>query len=442
MNLDFQCFDQQANFVDDQSIYPAAVCGIGGGKTEGGAIKALLKCMENPGILGMVTAPTFRMLEDATIRTLQKVIPDGLYTYHKGEMRMEFRNHSEILLRSTDDPERLRGPNLGFVWMDEAALSPRESFRILQGRIRQPGMPHQLWITTTPKGFNWVYQEFGAMRRDGYNLHTWPTIANPYLPDYYAKQLRDSYPGNFGLQELEAQFVITDGVAFFDADVLSDMLGDTEEPKDVRDGSISIWRQPLVGGRYVGGADISWGETGAFSCYTICDYQTGAEMAEIYGRIPEAEFAQSIFDLSTEYNHAFTGIEDNGEGINVVNRCLTLGMAPWMFHRESRQPRSGLITTRTPRVPGWHTDLNTRPIMLSEYAEAIRYRATIPRSREAVSEMLSFVRDDRGRPAKSDGGRDDRVMARAIMWQMRKWHISYSPAVAEAGRILKQARRY
>jgi hypothetical protein len=80
--------------------------------------------------------------------------------------------------------------------------------------------------------------------------------------------------------------------------------------------------------------------------------------------------------------------------------------------------------------------------MLSEYAEAIRYRATIPRSKEAISEMLAFVRDDRGRPAKTEGGRDDRVLARAIMWQMRKHFISYSPAVAEAGRIFKQNRRY
>ena len=351
MNLDFHCFEQQADFVDDESPYPAAVCGIGGGKTEGGAIKTFMFCMEHPGAVGMVTAPTFRMLEDATLRTLFKVIPSNLYAYHKGEMRLAFKNGSEVLLRSTDDPERLRGPNLAFVWMDEAARSPSEAFKILQGRIRLPGFPHQLWVTTTPKGFNWVFQEFAAEKREGYSIHTWPTFANPYLDDDFAKRLRNDYPGNFGLQELEAQFVITEGSAFFDPHSLGEMLTETMAPLEMRDGAISIWRKPTIAGKYVAGGDVSWGETGAFSDFVIADYQTGAEVAGIHGRIPEAEFAQQIYDLSLEYNRAFTGIEDNGEGVNVVNRCIDLGMSSWMYHRSSSQPRSGLILTRSPRIP-------------------------------------------------------------------------------------------
>lgn len=430
MNLDFHCFDQQADFVDDINPYPAAVCGIGGGKTEAGAIKAVIFCLEHPGAVGMVTAPTFRMLEDATLRTLFKIIPESLYVYHKGEMRMEFKNNSEMLLRSTDDPERLRGPNLAFVWMDEAALSPSEAFKILQGRIRLPGYPHQLWITTTPKGFNWIFQEFAAEERSGYSMHTWPTYANPYLDIEFAKQLKSDYPGNFGLQELEAQFVITEGLAFFDADTLGEMMKEVERPIEERMGTISIWRKPNVAGRYIGGGDVSWGETGAFSDFVIADYQTGVEVAGIHGRIPEAEFAKQIYDLTLEYNKAFSGIEDNGEGINVVNRCLDLGMGPWMYHRQTNQPRSSLILTRSPRKPGWHTDLNTRPVMLSEYSEAIRNRATKTFSKEVIAEMLGFIRDERGRPAHSEGTRDDRVMSRAIMWQMRQHHAQFSAGVA------------
>lgn len=442
MNLDFKCFPEQHEFVEAVERYAAAVCGIGGGKTEGGAIKTFVYCMEHKGCLGMVTAPTFRMLEDATIRTLMHVIPDKLYTYHKGEMRMEFVNGSEILLRSTDDPERLRGPNLHFVWMDEAARSPADSFKILQGRIRAPGFPNRLWITTTPKGFNWVYQEFAAQTRDDYRMYTWPTYRNIYLPSDYARSLRSDYPGNFGLQELEAQFVITEGLAFFDSDALANMLkNDAEDPIEVRDGAIEIFRKPINNAKYVGGSDVSWGDTGAYSDFTLADYQTGAEVATIHGRIPEPEFAKQIFDLSHEYNDAFCGIEDNGEGINVVNRCIELGMGARMYFTPSTPFKYADI--RAPRVskkPGWHTDLNTRPVMLSEFAEAIKFRAYIPRSRRALGEMLSFIRNDKGRAEHSPGARDDGVISRAILWQMRK-HATFNTTSVGRGPV-RMARRY
>ena len=35
--------------------------------------------------------------------------------------------------------------------------------------------------------------------------------------------------------------------------------------------------------------------------------------------------------------------------------------------------------------------------------------------------MLSFIRNEAGRPQASKGGYDDRVMAYAIAWQMRKF---------------------
>jgi hypothetical protein len=163
---------KQAAFVEDQTPYVALVGGIGSGKTRAGVIKALLTMERHPGVLGVVTAPTIAML-DTTVRAFRELLPQERYAFHRSlPRRIVLDNGSEVIFRTTDEPDRLRGPNLAFVYMDEAALSSEEAFRVLQGRLRQRVPPsaslgeapyrHQLWLTTTPKGHNWVYREFAA----------------------------------------------------------------------------------------------------------------------------------------------------------------------------------------------------------------------------------------------------------------------------------------
>ena len=77
--------------------------------------------------------------------------------------------------------------------------------------------------------------------------------------------------------------------------------------------------------------------------------------------------------------------------------------------------------TGTPTTPGWQTDGKTRPVMLAEFAEAIRNRLIVIRCREGIGEMLSFIRNEQGRPQAAKGAYDDRVMAYALAWQMRKF---------------------
>jgi len=95
-----------------------------------------------PGSIGVVAAPTYRMLYDATLMTFHEVCgkfiaPNG---FSKSEMRVRLIDDKVILFRSADDPERLRGPNLGWFWLDEAALMPELAWEIMIGRLRlQPG---------------------------------------------------------------------------------------------------------------------------------------------------------------------------------------------------------------------------------------------------------------------------------------------------------------
>jgi len=181
------------------------VSGVGAGKTWAGNVEI---ARMPPGSIGVVAAPTFRMLYDATLMTFHEVCgrfiaPNG---FSKSEMRVRLIDDKVILFRSADDPERLRGPNLGWFWLDEAALMPELAWEIMIGRLRlQPG---RAWVTTTPRGkVNWVYKVFVTNADQHSFIINCPTSSNTFLPDFFIDTLDSRYTGVWKSQEFEGEFV-------------------------------------------------------------------------------------------------------------------------------------------------------------------------------------------------------------------------------------------
>lgn len=217
----------QSEFVRSQDRFPALFSGVGGGKTFASCVKAYQYAFEHKGSLGCLTAPTYRAVEDVTLTTWYDIFGEGLDThweFRKNEMAIRLANGSKILLRPAEDPDKLRGLNLAFFGMDEAAIGwQHETFKVLQARLRQPGYPHQGWITTTPKGIrSWLYQRWVKKELDGRELpaHQYVrmqarTKDNTHLDDDYLESLQQSYGDTkFAAQELEGEFVAFDGQAF------------------------------------------------------------------------------------------------------------------------------------------------------------------------------------------------------------------------------------
>src|SRR5574340_1377023 len=105
----------QAAFLATDARFSFYVGGVGAGKTTAGALRALAFALDHPGSLGLIGAPTYPMLRDATQRAFFALLDeflgddghaDGGYTYHKSEQRLTLPNGSEILFRSLDDPDR------------------------------------------------------------------------------------------------------------------------------------------------------------------------------------------------------------------------------------------------------------------------------------------------------------------------------------------------
>jgi phage terminase large subunit len=168
----------------------------------------------NPGRQGLIGAPTYPMLRDATLASFMEVLNANRLPYdlNKAELVLAMKDTgSKIYFRSVDDFERLRGTNLAWFGLDELTYTAEESWLRLEGRLRDPKAKRLCGFAVwTPKGFDWVYKRFIKDTVAGYDV----VLAQPYenrhildaVPDFYDR-LKSSYDAKFFEQEVLGQYL-------------------------------------------------------------------------------------------------------------------------------------------------------------------------------------------------------------------------------------------
>lgn len=223
--------------VESDARDHAFVSGLGAGKTAAGVIRAWANAERwNRGELGMIVAPTVPALKNAILPVMREFGLLGPCEYRgKGseEPGIHTPSGSRIILESADNDrkiERLRGPNLSWVWIDEAASVAERAWEILAGRLRT-GNYRNAFITTTPKGRNWVYDRFyenddddrNLLREDPYEVarvgdrrgvYGVPSWLNTHNPDDYIERLEREYEGTFYEQEVLGAFTDFEGLIY------------------------------------------------------------------------------------------------------------------------------------------------------------------------------------------------------------------------------------
>lgn len=214
----------QRDFVKTQERYSAYIGGVGSGKTFAGAVKGI-EMSQQPkvgyhGPRGVAAAASYRMLEDVVLPQFMELL-DGtglLKVYRRKDKKAILTNGAEIWFRSLDDPQALRGPNISWFFIDEGRQTNRKGWDVLIGRIRQKGYKHQGWVTSTPNGYDWMWQLFAPEspnRLTNSTVFFADTRENVHLDPEYRKSLEASYEGKFFEQEVMGQFVGLLGGAVF-----------------------------------------------------------------------------------------------------------------------------------------------------------------------------------------------------------------------------------
>lgn len=230
MSVNVNFYPKQWDFINTLTHNAAFVAGLGSGKSLAGAARALLasqgyigqrQILRTPN-LGIVTAPTHKMLKDATIRTFLEIAGAAVQRYYKSndDLRALMVNGSEILFRSCSDPESLRGPNASWWWGDEAAMYSPVTRKIMITRLRQFGKLGYNWLTTTPRGRNWVWQTFirDHVKNPDYFIVRASSRENIFLEDAILEAWEQEFVGDFAAQELDGQFVAYSGLVYGEFD--------------------------------------------------------------------------------------------------------------------------------------------------------------------------------------------------------------------------------
>jgi hypothetical protein len=206
--------DSQRAFHDSTARYKGYSGPIGSGKSQALCQETIRLTYLNPGRTGLLGAPTYPMLRDATQATLFEILGANKlpYEYNKAENALVMSDtKSRILFRPVDDFERLRGTNLAWFGLDELTYTQEEAWLRLEGRLRDPKAQRLCGFAAwTPKGYDWVYRKFVAKPSETYHTIYAKPSENRHLlgrdPDFY-KRLRESYDEKFYAQEVLGSYL-------------------------------------------------------------------------------------------------------------------------------------------------------------------------------------------------------------------------------------------
>jgi phage terminase large subunit-like protein len=210
----------QAIFSHSSALWRGFIGGRGSGKSYAGAYDLIRRAKR--GRTYLVCAPTYSMLNDSTLRSFLLVardfgVIDPEHLRKSPPPQMTLSTGAEILFRSADDPERLRGPNFSGAWLDEASQMSKDVFDIVIASLREGGETGWLSATMTPHGLShWTYEKWGKAQADTAIFHA-RTRDNPFLPADFAHKVSLQYTGLRAQQELDGLFVAIEGAEWPDS---------------------------------------------------------------------------------------------------------------------------------------------------------------------------------------------------------------------------------
>jgi hypothetical protein len=159
------------------------------------------------------------MFRDVVLPLWQDWVPRHLYEFNRSDQFFFWKpTRRRIFVRSSTEPDRASGLNIGFFWLDEGALIRTDKFwKILLARLRQPASRPCGFVTTTPNGLDWLALWFAATQRRApasVMLVRCRTADNAHLPDDFEAGLRAAYGEEYAAQMLDARIVQLFGLAW------------------------------------------------------------------------------------------------------------------------------------------------------------------------------------------------------------------------------------
>jgi len=395
----------------------------------------------------LVVRNTGKTNRDSTFALFKQIINKwNLSKYFKiNESDLRIRsllNTNEIIFAGLDDVEKLKSitfsnGELTDIWIEEASEILESDFNQLDLRMRGKGRNKQIVISFNPIDINhWLKKRFFDCNSDDIEINHSTYLSNSHIDDAY-KGLLESYKDTdeyyYSVYCLGKWGVL--GKTVFDAKRAQERLQCVEKPIKTgyftydydglsitnikwvtdRNGYINIYHvynSPKIT-QYCVGGDTA-GDGSDYFTAQVLDAKSGMQVATLRNQFDADLYAKQMYCLGKMYGDALIGIESNFDSFP-IRELERLGYKN-QYIREKEDTYTGAIN----KSYGFRTTAISRPRILSSLIEIVREHAELLNDKTTLEEMLTFVRNEKGRPEAQQGAHDDLIMALAIAYDIKE----------------------
>jgi phage terminase large subunit len=343
---------------------------------------------------------------------------------------------NEVAFAGLDDVEKIKSitfenGELTDIWVEEATECQEADINQLKVRLRGGKSKKQMVLSFNPINIqHWIKKHFIDSGLATVCFSTYKD--NKFLTDDDRKALEDlkltdeyTYEvyclGKWGIL----------GKTVFDARAIQKRLDEIDRPirtgyftydydglvvsniKWVNDknGYIRLYDVPRLTEYCIGGDTA--GEGSDFFTGHVLDAETGVQVAVLKHQFDADQYTRQMYCLGKHYRDALIGIEANFDSYPIME-LQRLGY-PKQYTRTAQDTYTG----KTEKRFGFKTTSLTRPTIISKLIEIVREHCDTINDKDTLEELLTIIRNERGRIEAPEGGHDDQMMGLAIAHYIR-----------------------
>jgi hypothetical protein len=277
---------------------------------------------------------------------------------------------------------------------------------------------------STPNGVgNWFHKTFVDSESQENDFHpiTLPWQVHPERDQSWFQKETKNMSRRQIAQELECNFN-TSGDTVVHPDDMQWLYENIKDPlyKTGYDRNFWIWEKYIEECSYVLVADVARGDGTDFSVFHVLRLDTMTVVAEYQGKPNLDLYSNILYDAGKEYGFCLLVVENNGIGISVLEKLISLDYPKLYYSIKSTHEyiESYLAEGNDRSVAGFTTSTKTRPLIVAKLEEYVRNKLITLHSTRLFHEMKTFIWYN-GKPQAMRSYNDDLVMALAIACWVR-----------------------
>ena len=382
----------------------------------------------------------------STFPLLKQVISNWNLSKHfkvnESDMRIKcLLTGNEVAFAGLDDVEKIKSitfenGELTHIWVEEATETQEADINQLKVRLRGGKSKKQIVLSFNPINIqHWIKKHFIDSKLATVCFSTYKD--NKFLTDDDRKALEELK--NIDIYTYEVYCLGKWGIlgkTVFDARAIQKRLDDIPNPlkigyfiydydglrisnirwvNDKENGYIRLYHLPNQPAftEYCIGGDTS-GEGSDFFTGHVLDARTGIQVATLKHQFDADQYTRQMYCLGKYYKDALIGIEANFDSYPIME-LQRLGYLK-QYVREAQDTYTG----KTEKRFGFKTTSLTRPTIISRLIEIVREHCDTINDKDTLEELLTIIRNEKGRIEAPEGGHDDQMMGLAIAHQIRE----------------------